>query len=95
MPTIDVHSHVIPPAVAEAVAADPTGFSARIEEGGSGEKRVVHDQGYALVSRAILLVGAVRPCMDAPVVETEPRRVNRPRFSDPLLLPAFYLKIIY
>ncbi|MDQ3893040.1 MAG: hypothetical protein M3274_09125 [Actinomycetota bacterium] len=47
MPTIDVHSHVIPPAVAEAVVADPTGFSARIEEGGSGEKRVVHDQGYA------------------------------------------------
>jgi aminocarboxymuconate-semialdehyde decarboxylase len=47
MPTIDVHSHVLPPAVAEAVAADPTGFSARIEEGGSGEKRVAHDQGYA------------------------------------------------
>jgi aminocarboxymuconate-semialdehyde decarboxylase len=47
MPTTDVHSHVVPPAVAEAVAADPTGFSARIEEGGSGEKRVVHDQGYA------------------------------------------------
>jgi len=47
MPTIDVHSHVIPPAVAEAGAADPTDFSARIEVGGSGEKRVVHDQGYA------------------------------------------------
>jgi hypothetical protein len=38
MPTIDVYSHVVSPAVAEAVAVDPTGFSARIEEGGSGEK---------------------------------------------------------
>lgn len=47
MSIIDVHSHVIPPTVVEAIAADPVGFSARIEEGGSGVKRVVPDQGYA------------------------------------------------
>lgn len=46
MTAVDVHSHVIPPGVVEAMEADPTRFMARIE--GDGEtKRVVHDQGYA------------------------------------------------
>src|SRR5919202_1723890 len=46
MPGVDVHSHVIPPGVVEAIAADPAGFSARIESA-DGTRRVVHDQGYA------------------------------------------------
>lgn len=45
MPTIDIHSHVIPPSIVEAIEADPEGFSARIEGKGK-ERRVVHDQGY-------------------------------------------------
>jgi aminocarboxymuconate-semialdehyde decarboxylase len=45
MPVVDIHSHVIPPGVVEAIAADPTGFSARIEDE-DGTRQVVHDQGY-------------------------------------------------
>lgn len=45
MPTIDIHSHVIPPSIVESIEADPEGFSARIEGKGK-ERRVVHDQGY-------------------------------------------------
>ena len=46
MPTIDIHSHAIPPSVVEAIELDPAGFSAQIEGKGK-ERRVVHDQGYA------------------------------------------------
>lgn len=42
---IDLHSHVIPQRVVDAIAADPAGFSARLE-GEGGSRRVVHDQGY-------------------------------------------------
>jgi aminocarboxymuconate-semialdehyde decarboxylase len=45
MTVVDVHSHVIPPSVVEAMEADPAGFMVRIEEGGDA-RRVVHDQGY-------------------------------------------------
>lgn len=43
---IDLHSHVIPPRIIDAIAADPQAFSARIEGEGS-KRRIVHDQGYA------------------------------------------------
>ncbi len=43
---IDIHSHVIPPRILDAIAVDPKGFAARIEGAGSG-RRMVHDQGYA------------------------------------------------
>lgn len=43
---IDLHSHVIPPRIIDAIAADPHAFSARIEGSGS-DRRIVHDQGYA------------------------------------------------
>src|SRR5918911_799438 len=45
MPVVDVHSHVIPPSAVEAIAADPAGFSARIEDE-NGISQVRHDQGY-------------------------------------------------
>ena len=45
MSVIDVHSHVIPPSAVEAIAADPAGFSARIEDE-NGISQVRHDQGY-------------------------------------------------
>jgi aminocarboxymuconate-semialdehyde decarboxylase len=42
---IDIHSHVIPTRIVEAIAADPKRFQARVE--GEGEARkVIHDQGY-------------------------------------------------
>jgi aminocarboxymuconate-semialdehyde decarboxylase len=44
--TIDIHSHVIPKRIVDAIADDPKRFQARVE--GSGEARkVIHDQGYA------------------------------------------------
>lgn len=43
---IDLHSHVIPTRIIDAIAADPRTFSARIE-GEGAERRIVHDQGYA------------------------------------------------
>src|SRR3546814_416707 len=43
---IDLHSHVIPPRIIDAIAADPHTFSARIE-GTGADRRIVHDQGYA------------------------------------------------
>src|SRR5215203_3083930 len=46
MPVVDIHSHVIPPSVVEAIATDPIGFSAQIEEE-DGMRKVMHDQGYA------------------------------------------------
>lgn len=42
---IDIHSHVIPRRVVDAIATDPRGFAARIE-GEGGARKVVHDQGY-------------------------------------------------
>ena len=38
---IDIHSHVIPKRIIDAIAADPQRFKARIENG-----KVIHDQGY-------------------------------------------------
>jgi aminocarboxymuconate-semialdehyde decarboxylase len=42
---IDIHSHVIPDRIVNAIAADPKRFQARVEGEGSARK-VVHDQGY-------------------------------------------------
>ena len=42
---IDLHSHVIPPRIVEAIAGQPQTFAARIEGEGNA-RRVVHDQGY-------------------------------------------------
>ena len=42
---IDIHSHVIPKRIVDAIAADPGRFKARIEGAGGGRK-IVHDQGY-------------------------------------------------
>lgn len=45
MQVTDIHSHVIPPGVVEAIDAAPDTFSAYIEAG-DGPKRVVHEQGF-------------------------------------------------
>jgi aminocarboxymuconate-semialdehyde decarboxylase len=42
---IDLHSHVIPRRILDAIAADPRGFAARTEPAGTG-RRMVHEQGY-------------------------------------------------
>ena len=42
---IDLHSHVIPRRILDAIGADPRTFAARTEPAGSG-RRMVHDQGY-------------------------------------------------
>lgn len=42
---IDIHSHVIPKRIVDAMAADPRRFQARVESAGNARK-VVHDQGY-------------------------------------------------
>ena len=42
---IDIHSHVIPKRIIDAIAADPARFKARIETHGDIRK-VIHDQGY-------------------------------------------------
>ena len=46
MATLDIHSHVIPPAIVEAIATNPEDFSATIQDRDGG-KQIVHDQGYA------------------------------------------------
>jgi len=46
MTVIDVHSHVIPANVIEAITADPGEFAARIE-GDNESRRVVHEQGFS------------------------------------------------
>jgi aminocarboxymuconate-semialdehyde decarboxylase len=46
MATVDIHSHAIPPSVIEAMQSDPERFMARVE-GTGGERKVMHDQGYA------------------------------------------------
>ncbi|WP_158807205.1 amidohydrolase family protein [Beijerinckia sp. L45] len=43
--TIDIHSHVIPERVVDAITADPARFQARVEGVGDARK-IVHDQGY-------------------------------------------------
>lgn len=43
--TIDIHSHVIPDRIVNAIAADPARFQARVEGQGDARK-IVHDQGY-------------------------------------------------
>lgn len=43
---IDVHSHVIPRRVVDAIAADPQGLAARVV-GAGDSRRILHDQGYA------------------------------------------------
>ncbi|WP_142850841.1 amidohydrolase family protein [Telmatospirillum sp. J64-1] len=42
---IDLHSHVIPPRIVQAITENPLDFAARIE-GEGASRRVVHDQGY-------------------------------------------------
>lgn len=42
---IDLHSHVIPRRMVDAIAGDPSRLKARIEAAGAG-RRVVHEQGY-------------------------------------------------
>lgn len=41
MKRIDIHSHVIPKRITDAIAADPARFKARIDGG-----KMIHDQGY-------------------------------------------------
>ena len=38
---IDIHSHVIPKRIIDAISADPARFKARVEGG-----KIIHDQGY-------------------------------------------------
>lgn len=42
---IDVHSHVIPKRIVDAISGRPEAFGARLDEEG-GVRKVVHDQGY-------------------------------------------------
>ncbi len=44
-PRIDLHSHVIPQRVVDAIVSDPGTFRARVEDAGNGRK-VIHEQGY-------------------------------------------------
>lgn len=46
MAAVDIHSHVIPGSVVEAITSNPEAFSARIENEGKN-RYVVHDQGFA------------------------------------------------
>lgn len=46
MLSIDMHSHVIPAGVVEAIAHDPSTFAAQVKETDTG-KMVIHEQGYA------------------------------------------------
>jgi aminocarboxymuconate-semialdehyde decarboxylase len=77
VPTIDIHSHAIPPSVVEAIETDPAGFSARIEGKGK-ERRVVHDQGYAyplfeeFVDPAVKLQAMDRKGLDISVLSPPP-----------------------
>lgn len=43
---IDIHSHVIPQRIVDAIAQNPAEFAAWIE-GEPGARRIVHEQGYA------------------------------------------------
>ncbi len=74
---IDIHSHVIPPRIVDAIAADPKGFAARIE-GHGASRRMVHDQGYAyplfdeFVDPAVKLAVMDRKGLDMSIVSTAP-----------------------
>ncbi len=74
---IDIHSHVIPPRIVDAIAADPAGFAARIEGTGT-QRRMVHDQGYAyplfdeFVDPAAKLAVMDRKGLDVSIVSTAP-----------------------
>ena len=46
MATIDVHSHIIPASVVEAITTNPAVFSARVEDE-DNSKHVVHEQGFS------------------------------------------------
>jgi len=46
MPTVDLHNHVIPQTIVDAIAATPERFTARIDRSGPITK-IIHDQGYA------------------------------------------------
>lgn len=43
--TIDIHSHVVPQPIIDAMIADPKRFRAKIEDAG-GTRKIVHEQGY-------------------------------------------------
>lgn len=43
---IDIHSHVIPAPMVDAISRYPRSFAARVESA-AGMRRIVHDQGYA------------------------------------------------
>ncbi len=74
---IDIHSHVIPPRIVDAIAADPLGFAARIEGTGT-QRRMVHDQGYAyplfdeFVDPAAKLAVMDRKGLDVSIVSPAP-----------------------
>lgn len=74
---IDIHSHVIPPRIVDAIAADPSGFAARIE-GTGAQRRMVHDQGYAyplfeeFVDPAAKLAVMDRKGLDVSIVSPAP-----------------------
>jgi len=44
--TVDLHNHVIPRTIVDAIAGRPGEFAARLERGGPLQ-RIVHDQGFA------------------------------------------------
>jgi aminocarboxymuconate-semialdehyde decarboxylase len=45
MPVIDIHSHMIPPGIVEAIEREPTTFAAQIKGAGT-QRSIVHQQGY-------------------------------------------------
>ncbi|GGF78125.1 amidohydrolase [Azorhizobium oxalatiphilum] len=61
---IDIHSHVIPPRMVEAIVADTKGFAAHIKAEG-GLRKMVHDQGYVYpLFDEFIDVGAKLKAMD-------------------------------
>jgi aminocarboxymuconate-semialdehyde decarboxylase len=74
---IDIHSHVIPPRILDAIAADPTGFAARVE-GTGAQRRMVHEQGYVyplfeeFIDPAAKLKVMDRKGLDLSIVSTAP-----------------------
>lgn len=74
---IDIHSHVIPPRILDAIAADPKGFAARVE-GTGAQRRMVHEQGYVyplfeeFIDPAAKLKVMDRKGLDLSIVSTAP-----------------------
>lgn len=74
---IDIHSHVIPPSIVDAIRADGKGFAARVEEA-NGVRRMVHDQGYVyplfpeFISPEAKLAAMDRKGIDLSVVSPAP-----------------------